>query len=74
MTKEYGSKVWIIMLVLSIFLLMFTIPLLLLSGGQVILEQGLKYAGSPPHWAPIFLAAPRDLKSGNPDALGTSPG
>ena len=47
MKKKYGSKVWIIMLVLSILLLMFTIPLLLLSGGQVIFEQGLKYAGSP---------------------------
>ena len=36
----------IIMLVLSILFLMWTLPLLLLSGGSVILEQGLKLAGS----------------------------
>jgi hypothetical protein len=46
MTKEKRSKVWIIILVLSALLLLWTIPLLLLSGGQVIFEEGLKYAGS----------------------------
>jgi hypothetical protein len=35
------------MLILSILFFVWTIPLLLLSGGQVILEDGLKYAGSP---------------------------
>ena len=34
------------MLILSVLFLLWTIPLLLLSGGQVILEEGLKYAGS----------------------------
>ena len=34
------------MLILSVLFLLWTIPLLLLSGGQVIFEEGLKYAGS----------------------------
>ena len=46
MTKEHKSKVWIIMLILSVLFLLWTIPLLLLSGGQIIFEEGLKYAGS----------------------------
>jgi len=46
MSKETRSNVWIIMLILSTIFLMWTLPLLLLSGGQVILEEGLKYAGS----------------------------
>jgi hypothetical protein len=46
MTKEHRSKVWLIMLVLSALFLLWTIPLLLLSGGQMIFEEGLKYAGS----------------------------
>ena len=46
MTKEHKSKVWIIMLILSVLFLLWTIPLLLLSGGQMIFEEGLKYAGS----------------------------
>jgi hypothetical protein len=35
------------MMVLSILLLVWTVPLLLLSGGTAILEQGLNLAGSP---------------------------
>jgi hypothetical protein len=46
MTKEPRSKEWLIMLILSVLFLLWTIPLLLLSGGQLILEEGLKYAGS----------------------------
>ena len=46
MTKETRPKVWLIMLILSALFLLWTIPLLLLSGGQVIFEEGLKYAGS----------------------------
>jgi hypothetical protein len=46
MTKEPRSKVWLIMLISSVLFLVWTIPLLLLSGGQVIFEEGLKYAGS----------------------------
>ena len=38
---------WVVMLILSILFFAWTIPLLLLSGGQVIFEEGLKYAGSP---------------------------
>jgi hypothetical protein len=34
------------MMVLSILFLLWTIPLLLLSGGTIIIEQGLKYADS----------------------------
>ena len=45
-TKSNKSG-WVIMLILSILFLVWTIPLLLLSGGQVIFEDGLKYAGSP---------------------------
>jgi len=37
---------WIPMLVLSIIFLLWTVPLLTLSGGTMIIEQGLKYAGS----------------------------
>lgn len=49
MATEIKSKNsgWIVMLVLSILFFIWTIPLLLLSGGQVIFEDGLKYAGSP---------------------------
>ena len=46
MTKEQRSNVWIIMMILSALFLLWTIPLLLLSGGQMIFEEGLKYAGS----------------------------
>ena len=46
MSKVKKSNVWIILLILSAIFLLWTIPLLLLSGGQVILEEGLKYAGS----------------------------
>ena len=46
MAKETRPKVWLIMLILSALFLLWTIPLLLLSGGQVIFEEGLKYAGS----------------------------
>ena len=38
---------WVIMMTLSLLFLLWTIPLLVLSGGQVILEQGLALAGSP---------------------------
>ena len=34
------------MMILSILFLLWTLPLLLLSGGTIIIEQGLKYAGS----------------------------
>jgi hypothetical protein len=34
------------MMALSVVFLLVTLPLLLLSGGTVIIEQGLKYAGS----------------------------
>ena len=44
--KMLSNKVWIIMLVLSLLFLAWTIPLLLLSGGQDVLEQGLNLAGS----------------------------
>lgn len=49
MSAEYRSNsvIWIIMLVLSLLLLLWTVPLLLLSGGTAILEQGLSLAGSP---------------------------
>jgi hypothetical protein len=49
MTAENRSNryVWVIMMVLSILLLLWTVPLLLLSGGTAILEQGLDLAGSP---------------------------
>ena len=46
MEKENKSKVWIVMGILSALFLLWTIPLLFLSGGQVILEDGLKYASS----------------------------
>jgi hypothetical protein len=47
MTAENRSnnRVWVIVMVLSILLLVWTIPLLLLSGGRAILEQGLHLAG-----------------------------
>jgi hypothetical protein len=38
---------WVVMLILSVLFFVWTIPLLLLSGGQVIFEEGLMYAGSP---------------------------
>ena len=49
MTAENRSDqyVWVIMMVLSVLLLVWTLPLLLLSGGTAILEQGLTLAGSP---------------------------
>jgi hypothetical protein len=48
MTKEKGfpKYLWVVMMVLSILFLLWTLPLLLLSGGTIIIEQGLKYAGS----------------------------
>lgn len=48
MIKEKNSKsrVWIVMMVLSLLFLLWTVPLLLLSGGRVIVEQGLVYANS----------------------------
>lgn len=48
MKKESTSNKngWVVMLVLSILFFVWTIPLLLLSGGQIIFEDGLKYAGS----------------------------
>jgi hypothetical protein len=45
--KPSKNYAWVIMLAVSILFLVWTIPLLLLSGGQAILEQGLKLAGSP---------------------------
>lgn len=42
-----GKYVWLIILVLSLFLLVVTSLMLFLSGGQDILENGLIYAGSP---------------------------
>ena len=49
MTAENRSNryLWVVMMVLSILLLLWTVPLLLLSGGTAILEQGLELAGSP---------------------------
>ena len=49
MKRQKPSKnyAWVIMLAISILFLVWTIPLLLLSGGQAILKQGLKLAGSP---------------------------
>jgi hypothetical protein len=48
MTDENGFPKYpsVIMMVLSILFLLWTVPLLLLSGGTIITEQGLKYAGS----------------------------
>jgi hypothetical protein len=48
MAAEYTSNraVWVIMMALSILLLVWTVPLLLLSGGEAILVQGLNLAGS----------------------------
>lgn len=48
---------WIVMLILSILFLVWTIPLLTLSGGQIIFEQGLKYADSPFNVASLDPAA-----------------
>lgn len=45
--KPSKNYAWVIMLAVSILFLVWTIPLLLLSGGQAILEQGLMLAGSP---------------------------
>jgi hypothetical protein len=42
-----NNYVWVVVMVLSILLFVWTIPLLLLSGGRDILEQGLHLAGSP---------------------------
>jgi hypothetical protein len=42
-----NNYVWVVVMVLSILLLVWTVPLLLLSGGRAILEQGLHLAGSP---------------------------
>jgi hypothetical protein len=49
MTSQTKSSrfVWVTMMVLSILLLVWTVPLLLLSGGEAILIQGLNLAGSP---------------------------
>jgi hypothetical protein len=44
--KQFPKYPWVIMLILSVLFLLWTVPLLLLSGGTVIIEQGLKYAGS----------------------------
>ena len=44
--KKPRSKVWIVMLILSILLLIITIPMVTLSGGIDILENVLVYAGS----------------------------
>jgi hypothetical protein len=48
MTVETKSKnyVWVIVMILSGLFLLWTVPLLLLSGGTAILEQGLKLAES----------------------------
>lgn len=49
MTKEkkFKNKLWIIILILSLLFLLWTVPLLLLSGGgRDIVESGLKLAGS----------------------------
>ncbi len=48
MTEErrFPKYPWLVMMVLSILFLLWTVPLLLLSGGTIIIEQGLKYAGS----------------------------
>ena len=45
------------MMTLSIHFLLWTIPLLLLNAGTVIIEQGLKYAGSQFDITEIELAA-----------------
>lgn len=59
MINEKKSKgyVWVIMMVLSALFLLWTVPLLLLSGGTAILEQGLKLAGSTLAVADIEAAA-----------------
>jgi len=44
--KKYKNKIWIIILILSLLFLLWTVPLLLLSGGSDIVERGLKLAGS----------------------------
>ncbi len=44
--KGTSRLVWIVIMALSILFLLWTVPLLLLSGGTVIIEHGLKYAGS----------------------------
>jgi hypothetical protein len=44
--KGTSGLVWIVMMALSILFLLWTVPLLLLSGGTIIIEQGLHYAGS----------------------------
>lgn len=44
--NKLSKKVWVIMLILSLLFLSWTIPLLLFSGGQDVLEQGLNLAGS----------------------------
>ena len=59
MTREMKSQnyVWVTMMFLSGLFLLWTVPLLLLSGGAAILEQGLKLAGSPLVVAEIEPAA-----------------
>lgn len=44
--NKFNKSGWGVMLILSILFLAWTVPLLLLSGGTIIIEQGLKYAGS----------------------------
>ena len=44
--KPFPKYPWVVMMILSTLFLLWTVPLLLLSGGTVIIEQGLKYAGS----------------------------
>jgi hypothetical protein len=70
MTAENRSNryVWVIMMVLSILLLLWTVPLLLLSGGTAILEQGLDLAGSPL----VHLGANRNLVTRPEPCLCTS--
>ena len=46
MSPKKQSKVWIMMLISVALFLLWTLPLLLLSGGQAILEEGLKYSAS----------------------------
>lgn len=55
--KGFPKYPWVIMMVLSVLFLLFTVPLLLLSGGTIIIEQGLKYAGSQFDVADIEPAA-----------------
>jgi hypothetical protein len=41
------KNVWVVMMILSLLFLLWTAPMLVLSGGGDVLEQGLKLAGSP---------------------------